>query len=354
MRECPWCGHRNLNVYAYCQACGRGFSAPDTSPHLPGFWTEYLGAWLAPPTEGVSPWPIYAAIAGLVFGPMLLWHARSGPEIAAVLAGATATIGVLALLTWLAGIVSARRNQRPGQIELVESAFVIRWPLDARHVNRRLQRLRGVRTAAIEAGDVQSTIIVVHEDRLDAATIRGAIERELPPRTHVAGFEPRPLGQVGTPSVRMGLPAAFIAVAGLILGGLAATGGFAMFQGEGGAAGPPAAPPGTGVTTIVAQNLSFQQQVVRVAAGATVTLTLDNRDAGVPHNIEFFDSPTPGEGNLLGGCTSGCAEADTLATAVAPGPVTQTFTFTAPATPGTYGYWCVVHTTTMRGTLIVE
>lgn len=29
MRECPWCGHQNLNVYAYCQRCGRGFEPPE-------------------------------------------------------------------------------------------------------------------------------------------------------------------------------------------------------------------------------------------------------------------------------------------------------------------------------------
>jgi len=28
MRKCPWCGRENLNVYAYCQSCGRGFSGP--------------------------------------------------------------------------------------------------------------------------------------------------------------------------------------------------------------------------------------------------------------------------------------------------------------------------------------
>jgi hypothetical protein len=28
MRKCPWCGHDNLNVYAYCQSCGRGFEGP--------------------------------------------------------------------------------------------------------------------------------------------------------------------------------------------------------------------------------------------------------------------------------------------------------------------------------------
>lgn len=29
MRECPWCGRMNLNVYSYCQGCGRGFSGPE-------------------------------------------------------------------------------------------------------------------------------------------------------------------------------------------------------------------------------------------------------------------------------------------------------------------------------------
>jgi uncharacterized membrane protein YvbJ len=29
MRKCPWCGHQNLNVYAYCQNCGRGFAGPE-------------------------------------------------------------------------------------------------------------------------------------------------------------------------------------------------------------------------------------------------------------------------------------------------------------------------------------
>ena len=23
MKKCPWCGRQNLNVYAYCQGCGR-------------------------------------------------------------------------------------------------------------------------------------------------------------------------------------------------------------------------------------------------------------------------------------------------------------------------------------------
>jgi len=32
MRECPWCHHMNLNVYAYCMQCGRGFDRPAEKP----------------------------------------------------------------------------------------------------------------------------------------------------------------------------------------------------------------------------------------------------------------------------------------------------------------------------------
>lgn len=31
MRQCPWCGHNNLNVYAYCMNCGRGFDPPENA-----------------------------------------------------------------------------------------------------------------------------------------------------------------------------------------------------------------------------------------------------------------------------------------------------------------------------------
>lgn len=31
MKICPACGHENLNVYSYCQACGRGFAELEDS-----------------------------------------------------------------------------------------------------------------------------------------------------------------------------------------------------------------------------------------------------------------------------------------------------------------------------------
>ncbi|HMS58384.1 MAG TPA: hypothetical protein PKA49_05975 [Tepidiformaceae bacterium] len=41
MRQCPWCGRMNLNVYAYCQSCGRGFDGPEQKPaqaNKRGWW----------------------------------------------------------------------------------------------------------------------------------------------------------------------------------------------------------------------------------------------------------------------------------------------------------------------------
>jgi len=46
MRECPWCGRMNLNVYAYCQGCGRGFAGPpwqDKPPSKKRRWWPFGG-----------------------------------------------------------------------------------------------------------------------------------------------------------------------------------------------------------------------------------------------------------------------------------------------------------------------
>ncbi len=39
MRECQWCGRQNLNVYAYCQSCGRGWDGPEKAKESTfSFW----------------------------------------------------------------------------------------------------------------------------------------------------------------------------------------------------------------------------------------------------------------------------------------------------------------------------
>jgi plastocyanin len=354
MRRCPWCGRQNLNVYAYCQSCGRGFDGPGED-RLAGFWTEYVGAWLVPATEGASPWPIFAAIAALLFGPLLAWHAQTDAPVAAPLAGAAAAAGVFALLAWFASSLAEGRGvSRPGPVTMLESTFVVAAWMDSRELRQRLMRLHGVGRAVVEASDLQTTAVVNYESTTSTDAMVAVMRDRLAPRTNVTVFEPRKLGEFSDPRVRMGLAPALAAVVGVALGGLAATGAFAALQSDGGTTGPAGPLPGEGVTTVVARDIKFVQQVVRVAPGATVTLTLDNQDTGVPHNIEFFDTPKAGEGALLEGCTEGCKDGGTvLSTEIESGPAMQAFTFIAPAA-GRYGFWCVVHPTTMTGTLIVE
>jgi hypothetical protein len=306
MHRCPWCGRQNLNVYAYCQSCGRGFDRPE-SEALAGFWTQYVGAWLVP-SKGPSPWPVFGAIAALLFGPLLAWHAQTDAAIALPLAGAVAVAGLFALVAWFAGSLAAGRGvARPGPVTLLESTLVVPAWLDTRELRGRIRRIPGVRRAIVTATDAQTVAIVDHEATASTSAMVSAIRDRVAPRTTVTVFEPRKLGDFPPPGVRMGFRSSLVAVLGVALAGLAATGAFAALHSEGGPAGPPAPPPGTGVTTIAARDIRFAQQVVGVAAGATVTLTLDNQDTGVPHNIEFFDSPTPGQGSLLQGCTDGFA-----------------------------------------------
>lgn len=51
MKKCPWCGRQNLNVYVYCQGCGRGFAEPEARPER----KEGRGRRL-PAIPGLSRW----------------------------------------------------------------------------------------------------------------------------------------------------------------------------------------------------------------------------------------------------------------------------------------------------------
>jgi plastocyanin len=84
--------------------------------------------------------------------------------------------------------------------------------------------------------------------------------------------------------------------------------------------------------TFRAANLAFDQSIVRVPAGATVTATLQNDDEGVEHNLSFS--------------LAGLAHGETCK-----GPCTRTQSFTA-AEPGSYYFLCTLHD--MVGTFIVE
>lgn len=162
-----------------------------------------------------------------------------------------------------------------------------------------------------------------------------------------------------TPSLNI---MATVAIAGAIVVGVV-TGGFAMALfndgGEGGGVGPG---PGRTPTAIPAfagviesRQIRFIQTEFSLPPETEVTLVMDNQDKGIPHNIAFYNSETPGEGGFLGGCISGCdKDGSALRTKIEPGLVKQTFTFKTPPA-GRYGYLCEVHPTTMLGVVeIVE
>ena len=102
---------------------------------------------------------------------------------------------------------------------------------------------------------------------------------------------------------------------------------------------PPPPPGGTAVTslTVVAKNTAFDVNQIVLKANSTITLTLDNQDPGVPHNLAIL---TAENGTLI-------FRKDWF-----PGPAKETWTFTSPA-PGTYFFHCEVHFN-MKGTVIVR
>lgn len=98
---------------------------------------------------------------------------------------------------------------------------------------------------------------------------------------------------------------------------------------------PPPPPPLS--ITVVAKMLRFAPNALSAPAGATLNVTLDNQDAGVPHDIGFFDP----------------SGAQVATTETATGPSVRSTVFT-PAMPGSYNFECRVHPFQMTGTLTVQ
>lgn len=107
--------------------------------------------------------------------------------------------------------------------------------------------------------------------------------------------------------------------------------------------------------TLTIRGERYDHDRITLPAGVVTTITLDNWDAGVAHNIVLFDFGSAVEhGRVVGGCLSGCADGGReLRLALVEGPVRQTFTFITPLQPGEYGFWCDVHPDTMVGVLVI-
>jgi plastocyanin len=104
-------------------------------------------------------------------------------------------------------------------------------------------------------------------------------------------------------------------------------------------------PTGTAVSVVApigASGSGFEEKCYAAPAGQAFTIDFDNRDAGVPHNVEVFD--TQGGSRLFGA---------TSATDTITGVATTTYKV-SPQKPGNYFFQCDIHPTTMFGTFVVK
>ena len=105
-------------------------------------------------------------------------------------------------------------------------------------------------------------------------------------------------------------------------------------DGGGGTPGGPVA------VRIVAKDLKFDKRSINAGATAPVSVTLDNQDPGVLHNIAFY--------------TNNRATTKIAGSEAAAGPVVEDVKFAAPSAAGNYFFRCDVHPDTMTGTLTVR
>ncbi|MCY3646473.1 MAG: cupredoxin domain-containing protein [Chloroflexi bacterium] len=159
-------------------------------------------------------------------------------------------------------------------------------------------------------------------------------------------------------TVRFSMGAAVSLFGALLVGGFAVGAGLNLFAseasgGEGGGFVPVQLGPFVDTITIKASDFDYTE--VTLPPGVEFTMTLDNQDDSVAHNIIFYQGDVAAlDEPVLEGCISGCEDDGTaVRTELATGIIQHTFTFTTPP-PGRYAFWCDVHPDTMIGMLIIE
>lgn len=159
-------------------------------------------------------------------------------------------------------------------------------------------------------------------------------------------------------TVRFSMGAAVSLFGALLVGGFAVGAGLNLFASEAsGGEGVGFVPVQLGpfVDTITIKASDFDYTEVTLPPGVEFTMTLDNQDDSVAHNIIFYQGDVAAlDEPVLEGCISGCEDDGTaVRTELATGIIQHTFTFTTPP-PGRYAFWCDVHPDTMIGMLIIE
>jgi plastocyanin len=100
---------------------------------------------------------------------------------------------------------------------------------------------------------------------------------------------------------------------------------------------PPKPGRGPAETDISAEAIAFSADELALAANAEVTITFENLDDGVPHNVAIYTDESGSEQVFVGEIITGVD--------------TTEYAFRSPA-PGTYFFRCDVHPTVMFGTAV--
>ncbi len=90
--------------------------------------------------------------------------------------------------------------------------------------------------------------------------------------------------------------------------------------------------------SLTAKNVAFSTSQLAAPASKPFTITFDNEDTGVPHNVAIYSSA--GSSNVLFRGT------------IVTGPTTTTYDVPA-LPPGTYHFQCDVHPQQMNGTIVI-
>ena len=345
---------------------------------------ETTGPGSAPPNMSDVPpsgWPLVWAVSLAMLGGAITWRlADPGNDLTAPFLGAAIATTALGGLAWLheaIGVARAGRAREAGartvvttfEYDQANETTVLEEVVPALEGLRAgFGRMAGFRDLRISVSDTEPFRGIVETTwaRESDATARGAAARDVrtllgdAPVTSVEGTELSLMRDTKSVAVRLGPGTALAVVGAFVLGAFAFGSATALIDSDDD--GAPVAPNGNGDNggpptfegVIVARNIRFVQTEFTVGASTEQTVTMSNEDDGIPHNITFFRSDEAGEGGILDGCIEGCEEPRALRTSIENGPIDQTFTFTAPATPGRYAYWCDVHPDTMQGVMIVE
>lgn len=341
-----------------------------------------------------SIWPVLAGLASVLVGIALIYWTRDrSSEFSGPLLGAAGLLLIAVIIGWAFEDTRMRRkaegrvaeapriNPRftqvmtfgvpQGRLEEARNAGILADIESSDSVLRDLPGFQDLRIIASPARTGTSQVIVEttwlnrdglasYEDtRQTMLDLAAAHPEDVAPGS-VQVFDMEVVRDTKEVGFRFGMSAIATVLAAFVVGGFAFGAGLTLFQEEtpaatqpagGGGGGGPATGAGGFNGTIVGKGSKFVETAITLPPNTDVTLTFDNQDAGIPHNVNFFTTESPD--TSLGTCKSGCEPASDVATPIKPGPFKDTFTFTTPG-PGKYLYHCDVHPDTMKGTLTVQ